>query len=119
MIFRADSSKKILDYIKSLNCVYVEIDKFIKTRTNEQNRLYWKCVSIIAEEQGLKKDDLHEILKRDFLGLIEVEFKGRKYAITKSTAKLTTEDFSILLEKVYILGEQLNCKLPYTIYEET
>lgn len=37
------------------------------TRSGQQNALYWKWLSIIAEETGHSKDDLHEQYKQKFL----------------------------------------------------
>jgi hypothetical protein len=112
MIFRKESNKKQLDYINSLNCKLIEIKTFKKTRSNCQNALYWVCLDLIGKETGNTKEALHESIKEGFLGYRKEVVNEKVVYIPQSTKELTTEKFTELLQKVFLLAESLNVKLP-------
>lgn len=45
----------------------VVIRPYKETRSQQQHKLYWKWITIIADETGHSKDQMHEQLKRRFL----------------------------------------------------
>jgi len=45
----------------------IEVRPVKKARSRNQNSLYWKWLTIIAEETGSAKDELHEHFKERFL----------------------------------------------------
>ncbi len=60
-------------------------------RSDRQNRYYWGVViKIIADHLGYEPDELHESLKRKFLGEVEDRYGLRRVA---STTMLTTAEF--------------------------
>jgi len=82
--------------------VSVKIEKWKKDRTLDQNSLYWKYLTIIAEEIGEDSvDNLHEIFKRRFLPPQFVKVMGKEYKIPGSTTKLSTKEFTDYLDKIF------------------
>jgi hypothetical protein len=47
--------------------VVVTIEKMKSSRSLQQNRLYWVYVDILAKEIGETKDEMHEVVKSNFL----------------------------------------------------
>lgn len=86
------------------------------TRSQAQNRRYW--IAIVeplaqwlssTEGQTYSKDDVHYLLKKNFLPLVERldPFTGAVEMIPMSTTKLTKSDFSTLCEKGQMLLDKL------------
>jgi len=72
----------------------VSIEKGKPKRSNAQNRLYWSWVSIIAEEIGYSKTQMHLILADRFLDKIEFDTKkGKKISQIPSTRDLNVMQF--------------------------
>ena len=66
-------------------------------RTNLQNRYYWgQVVAIPARESGYLDDEMHSAFKMMFLKKSEDRTKP---PTVKSTATLTTQEFSEYVEK--------------------
>jgi len=75
-----------------------------KKRTELQNNLYWLWLTIIAEETGQDKDDIHDFYKTKFLTRT-IHIKGmdlikREAKVIGSTATLNTRSFGEYLDKV-------------------
>lgn len=87
-----------------------------KSRSINQNKYYWTLVNILSPHTGYSPDDLHDVLKVKFLGVREIQFKGNTYLIAKSTAGLTTKEFTEYLDKVHALGLELGVTLPQPNY---
>jgi hypothetical protein len=47
--------------------VVVTIEKQKSSRSLQQNKLYWIYVTILAQEIGLSKDEMHELIKYKYL----------------------------------------------------
>lgn len=71
------------------------------SRSNEQNKYYWAVViKLISEEQGSSAEEVHEILKQQFLSK-EISMGGRVFNVPKySTTELTTAQFEEFLSNV-------------------
>lgn len=93
--------------------VVIEIREAKDIRTNEQNRLWWKWIDVIAEELGYADSyEIHEILKYKFL-LKEEMIDGEMHQGLKSTTTLTKKEFSKLTRDVYFwANDTFNIKLP-------
>lgn len=67
---------KLANYIRSLNDgVYqIEIKEYKSKRSLEQNALYWKWITIIGNELGYHKKEMHEALLEHLS--IPYTFKG-------------------------------------------
>lgn len=97
-----DAVKAYLDRIPLGNGYDVEITRRKQTRTNRQNSLYWKWVSIISSETGNDAETIHKVLCKRFLGVDVVFVKGfeEKVARIRETHTLSKEDFSTYLDQV-------------------
>ena len=78
--------------------VEITIQKLKSTRSIQQNRLYWLYVTMIANELGYDKEEMHEIIKYKFLLTEKVhEATGEVMPHIKSTAKLSISEFMDLI----------------------
>lgn len=100
-------------------------------RTREQNKLYWKWLSIISDETGYTKDELHDMFACKFLGYNVYRFRGdgdyegiaRMLNVdvedlgaiikVRTTTKLTTKEFTEYLESIYLEVSQMGIVLPH------
>ena len=104
-----------LAYIRALNLgkkYSVEVKEYRKNRSNSQNRLYWSWVNIIAKDTGYDPDDMHDTFKQRFLGVEEKIVFGEAVYIAKSTAKLTTQEFTAYLERIEQTAMEMGMNLP-------
>ena len=93
-------------YIKYHNQdVIVEITKYSKSRTLEQNKKYWMYLKIISEFTGYTKEELHFILASEFIPY-EVKYKEQTIIMPKSTTSLTVQEFMIYLEQIRLWAFQ-------------
>ncbi len=81
-------------------------------RSLDQNALMWMLLQVLSDYTGDTTDDLHERLKVSFLGVERRTVKGIDLVVPKSTASLNTKEFTEYIDKIYLLGETLNIKLP-------
>lgn len=90
-------------YVRSFAGKYVEVTirRQRTKRSNQANAFYWAYVlELIAEAAGYTKDEAHEALKYEFLR----EDGDGPLVKVKSTASLSTEDFSAYVERCMALG---------------
>jgi hypothetical protein len=74
-----------------------------RKRSPQANRFYWGYVlEEIAEASGYSKEEAHDALKFQFL---RMDGDGPLIRV-KSTADLSTEDFSAYVERCMVLGAQ-------------
>lgn len=66
---------------KLINIIITDDDE---TRSQAQNRLYWKWVHILAGHKGWSDDEMHIYLKRKFLALIYARDDGEMLATIES-----------------------------------
>lgn len=79
-----------------------------KIRSVEYNNFYWAVIEIMAQWSGYSSEDLHELMKKEFLAdqwITSKNDKRRKRKLKKSTTRLTTEEFWLYIEKVKTLWE--------------
>lgn len=69
-------------------------------RTLSQNRLYFLWLNCISAETGNEVDDLHEYLKRKFIGRNFRIIYGEGIETSLSTTELNTEQFKAYLDRV-------------------
>lgn len=107
--------------------IEVVVRPYRRKRSLAQNRLYWWWLKQIADHinasQGtvFSDEEMHEWMKRKFLGAEVVELHGEKMEIRKSTRKLTTHQFTEYLEQIdWFCVEHLDLVLPRPadLYEE-
>ena len=92
--------------------VVIEIREAENVRTNQQNKLWWSWKSIIGDELGYNKQEIHDICKYRFL-LREEIIDGEIHQSLKSTTTLTKKEFKKLTEDVYYwANDTFNINLP-------
>jgi hypothetical protein len=91
----------------------VEIKEYRKNRSNSQNRLYWSWVNLIAEHTGDLPEEIHEMMKQRLLGTVPRRIMGEDCLVTKSTTKLTTCEFTEYLQRIELLADKLQIRLPH------
>ena len=110
-----DNEAKFLNEVKKLHegaRVVISINEAEDVRSNQQNRLWWKWMTIIGQELGNNSQEIHDILKYKFL-LKEETIEGERHQYIKSTSTLTKDEFSKLAQDVfYWSNDTLNIKLP-------
>ena len=73
----------------------------IKPRSNKQNRYYWPVVvGTIADHTGHTPQEIHEILRAQFLPAYQVKIGEHEYIISKSTTELTTVEMENYLSRI-------------------
>ena len=78
----------------------VTIKECNRRRSLPQNSLYWTWLTIMANESGFIKDDLHDCFKVDILGMKDLQYKGKTVQIPRSTTELNTKQFGEFLDEV-------------------
>ena len=110
-----DDKAKFLNSIAQMEegiRVVIEVRPAENVRTNNQNRLWWSWMSIIADELGYGKQEIHDILKYKFL-LREEMIEGDMHQSLKSTTTLTKKEFQKLTQDVYYwANDTFNINLP-------
>ena len=97
-----DTRWKAGDFILALNAKKpweVTVKKKVKQRTLNQNNLYWQWVTIIGNQLGYFKDDMHELLKDDHMLPKIVIFGGEERQV-RSIKNLSTKEMSEYMDKV-------------------
>lgn len=94
---------RVADIVRDLNCEGsqwdVEIKPHKKQRTHRQNSLMWKWYTIIGNELGYEKDEIHDVLREKFLPVQYVEIMGIQKKILTSTS---SPDFTTAMEAEYL-----------------
>ena len=111
------NAKEIFKYIKNFkeeDIIILDIKKQAKDRTIQQNKWYWKCINIIADDLGYTEDETHYYFKQMFLkGFRYNKFTKKEEPFIGSTTKLNTKQFTIYIEQVRRFAiQELNISTP-------
>lgn len=90
----------------------VEIRNVRKTRTLDQSALYWEWVSILADEFGNDKEEMHNALKIKILGPDLVNISGEIVYVPPKSRDKNTKDFSDYMDKVMAFALEYGIRLP-------
>lgn len=117
----ADSKPKIHDRHKIDNYVSrlpegTQFELIIKpvedTRSLKLNRTYWMYLTMVGDELGYTKHEMHMYFKMKFL-CENIEVNGESILDCKSTSKLSTKEFCEYLEKIFrYCAQQIGLVLP-------
>ena len=105
---------KFQQYLQKLEGqkVNVSVGKPQDQRTKAENNYYWGViVQIVADELGLIPDEAHELLKSFFLKK-GIEYKGKRWEVIGSTAKLSVKEFEEYCEKCRNWGMVQGIQIP-------
>ena len=78
----------------------LSIKPYKPTRSQVQNRRYFKILTEIARVSGHQTEELHEMFKAKFLGTQLNELAGETVTHQRSSTKLTTKEFAEYMERV-------------------
>jgi len=116
-----DSRKEVIDFISTLNIEKpwsITIERQKKKRTLNQNALYWQWVTIIGNQLGYFKDDMHELLKDDHMTPKIVMFGGEEREV-RSIKNLSTKEMSEYMDKVSLWANaEMGIFLPMPIDQQ-
>lgn len=93
--------------------IEIVIQKKRNVRSLQQNKLWWLYVTILSEELGYEKDEMHDILKFKFLKRERVvEKTGEIIPYLESTTRLTRTEFADVVDAVIRWAAEMNVILP-------
>lgn len=101
-IHNEESRKQAIDLVAALDITkpwHLTVEPRKRRRSIDQNSLYHKWVSIVAEETGNTHDDVHEWAKSEFLPPSFAMINGVAREYRPSTTKLTTAEMSAYMDK--------------------
>lgn len=78
-----------------------------KNRTTRQNKLLWSIYKPMAEYTGYTEEELHELLKAEFIGVETFQVGENIFLKPKTSTRLTTKGFTKFLDKVMFVAEWL------------
>jgi len=85
-----------------LGKVTVTIDNNKPVRSTAQNNFLWLYYTLIEEETGNDRNDLHEYFKRKHLPPKMIKVMGKEIKIPASTTKLSKYDFGEYIRKIEV-----------------
>ena len=92
-----EARKHAINFIEGLDSaqLYELVVRIHKDRRSKpQNSRYWAILGIIASDTGHSTEELHEHLKREFLGFEVVSIMGKEYERVRSTTRLDVKAFA-------------------------
>ena len=89
-------------------------------RSSEQNRLYWKWLTIMGNDIGHSKEAMHFVFKKMLLAdrypvLVKDEFMeyiSKIEGLEETTRKLTRKEMADYMDKILEQARELNISLP-------
>jgi len=113
--FMYTNPKRLESQLKKLDdtSVVVDVYKHIPKRSGALNQYYWKVVvSILGEELGYSKEEMHEVLKAKFLYKKE-QIGGEWVRISLSTTNLNNKEFIEYVDKIKMFASmELSIYIP-------
>jgi len=82
------------------------------TRSEKQNKLYWKYLTVLADFTGYTKDAMHDIMRDKFLGYRTVKTRDKNISVLRSTTDLNTKEMKDYLESIDMFAASYDILLP-------
>jgi hypothetical protein len=92
----------------------VVIKPYKRSRSLEQNDLYWRWLSLMGDDLGYTKDEMHEEMMRQHLTPLSINTPAGIVEVY-STKKLKVKEMSEYLNKINITAGQMGIALPLPI----
>ena len=103
-----------MNHLKSLDGKYeLEIKEYKSNRSIEQNNLYWQWISIIGNDLGYHKNEMHEALLEHFS--IPYTFKGIDGKVKQKqlrSSMMSVEQMSDYMNQVQQFANEQGIMLP-------
>lgn len=106
----------VLNHVRGLDISrswVVTVKRLQKRRTLPQNKLYWMWLTLLQDETGNDREDLHEYFIGSFLNFEEREIFGKTVYRMKRTSDLDTDEFSAYLQKIHDFALTINIFCPW------
>lgn len=96
-------SDELSIFLKSLvdeTIIEIEIVEKGKKRSREQNKKYWKLLSLLEEHSDNTKNEWHDYFRIKFINKKEIIIQDEIISIPRTTTELTKNEFIEYLEKI-------------------
>lgn len=96
-VLKLRNRKQLSEDLKQFEGKDVEItfERKRSKRSDNQNRYWWACMTILANDMGYRKDEMHEICKFMFLKAEKVnEATGEVFEYLRSSTELNKMEFA-------------------------
>jgi len=109
-----DGKTEALAAIRALDGKYiVEIKRHRKTRSTDQNNLYWGRLRCLSDCTGYTAEELHDLFRHEFLGEDRKMVLDKPLYTIKSTTTLDTKEFTAYIDKIKLYSaEEIGVYLP-------
>ena len=97
-------TKNYLDHLNVYKTKYIVIVKaYRKKRTLKQNSLLWKLYTVVGNELGYTKDEMHDTFREKFLPVETKSILGvdKKILTSTSAEEFTTKDMKDYIDQIY------------------
>lgn len=93
--------------------VEITIDRKRSKRSDNQNRYWWMCMTLLSEHFGYSKNEMHEIAKYMFLKAEKVDEKsGEIFEYLRSSTELTKTEFASMTDNLIRWAAEHGVVLP-------
>ena len=102
--------RKIVNKYNDKTGIYCCFGKEKKGRSLNQNAYYWGIIiKMLSDESGYFPEEIHEILKFEFLRTDYIDKNGKTRMGTRSTTTLSTIEFNDYIEKCIVFASINYC----------
>jgi hypothetical protein len=116
LYLNANNVNFVCDQIRNLNPNKewaIDVREKSAKRTLPQNSLYWKWVSILGNELGYHKEEMHEVLMAMFLTPKKIRDLSGNTIEKYSTSKLNTQEMTEYMEALARWAASEGLALPH------
>jgi len=118
-----DDKMRAINYITSMSLSpvqFIDIDDYEKKRSSNQNRYFHKCVKIIADYTGYSAEEVKDKIvlsiwqPEERVVVVKKDGKSENHVLRnrRSTAKLNTKEFSLLVDAIMVVAHSLKLTMP-------
>lgn len=104
---------RFIDLMPDDGTMKLEIKKNASKRTDAQNKLYWFWLGIIGDDTGYRPDEIHKLMKMQFLEPITYRIMDKDVIDYPSTTKLTVREFTEYLNMIELWASDLGMVMPH------
>lgn len=92
-----------------------KIDKWKDSRSLQQNALYWKWITIIGDEFGYWKNEMHEAFLQAFAPTKTFrDLNGKAVQKKIRSSEMNTQQMTTYLNQIDMFAAENNIQLPHT-----
>lgn len=79
----------------------LDLKRYVKRRSNNQNNLYWQWMTEIGDYTGYTKEEMHDFFREKFLAPVPMMVGTSTERPPRSTTSLTTAEMQDYLDRIY------------------